>query len=204
MGWTIELDQPAIRDLAKFDQPTARRVLALKSFRIQAVALVLAGLISLPVHADVIPGRWEKVAVLESSSPITVELKNGDRIKGQFQGLSSSDLELLGSAGRAVIPKSDIRTVIFPSEDGLGDGALKGAAIGAAVAFGASLIGLAIRGTGGNADDGVSEGLVGVGVSAGIGAGLGIAVDAATKTEGIVLYRAPENPQHSKRKDVGR
>ena len=195
MGWTIELDRQSVRDLQKLDRPTARRVLALKSFRIQAIALILAGLISLPVQAGVIPGRWEKVAVLESSSPITVELKNGDRIKGQFQGLSSSDLELLSHAGRAVIPKPDIRTVMIPSEDGLGDGAWKGAAIGAAVAFGASLIGLAIRGTGGNADDGALEGLVGVGVSAGIGAGLGIAVDAAKKTEGIVLYKASENPQ---------
>ena len=194
MGWTIELDREAVRDLEKFDQPKARRVLALKSFRIRAVPLILVGLISLPTHAEVIPGRWEKVAVLDTESPITVELKNGDRIQGQFRGLSSSDLEILSPAGRAVIPKPDVQTVTFPSKDGLGDGAWKGAAIGAAVAFGASLIGLAIRGSGGNADDGVLEGLVGVGVSAGIGAGLGIAVDAATRTEGIVLYMAPENP----------
>lgn len=166
----------------------------MKSFRFQAVSLILAGPISLPVHAEVIPGRWEKVAVLEMASPITVELKNGDRIKGRFRGLSSSDLELLSPAGRAVIPKTDIQVITCPSKDGLGDGAWKGAAVGAAVAFGASLIGLAVRGTGGSADDGALEGVVGVGVSAGIGAGLGIAVDAATKTGDIVLYKTPENP----------
>lgn len=69
----------------------------MKSFRIPTVSLILAGLISLPAQAEVIPGRWEKVAVLEMASPITVELKNGDRIVGQFRGLSSSDLELLSS-----------------------------------------------------------------------------------------------------------
>ena len=167
----------------------------MKSFRIQAVSLILGGLISLPAHAEVIPGRWEKVAVLEMASPITVELKNGDRIVGQFRGLSSSDLELLSPAGRAVIPKTDIQAITRPSNDGLVDGAWKGAAVGAAVAFGASLIGLAIRGTGANAEDGAMEGVVGVGVSAGIGAGLGIAVDAAKKTGDIVLYRASGKPQ---------
>lgn len=165
----------------------------MKVFRIQAVSLILGGLISMPAHAEAIPGRWEKVEVLEMASPITVELKTGDRIVGQFRGLSSSDLELRSPAGRAVIPKTDIQVITRPSKDGLGDGAWKGAAVGAAVAFGASLIGFAIRGTGGNADDSALEGVVGVGVSAGIGAGLGIAVDAATKTDDIVLYKAPEN-----------
>ena len=28
MGWTIELDREAVRDLAKFDRPVARRILA--------------------------------------------------------------------------------------------------------------------------------------------------------------------------------
>jgi len=62
----------------------------MKSFRIQAVSSILGGLISLPAHAEVIPGRWEKVEVLETASPITVELKNGDRIVGRFRGLFAS------------------------------------------------------------------------------------------------------------------
>ena len=114
----------------------------MKSCRIQIVSLILAGLISLPARAEVIPGRWEKVVALETASPITVELKNGDRIKGQFRGLSSSDLELLNAAGRALIPGADIQTITLPAKDGLGDGVLKGAAIGAGVAGGLSLIGI--------------------------------------------------------------
>ena len=37
----------------------------MKSCRIQILALILAGLISMPAHAEVIPGRWEKVSALE-------------------------------------------------------------------------------------------------------------------------------------------
>ena len=34
MGWTIELDREAVRDLAKFDPPVARRILALLHGRV--------------------------------------------------------------------------------------------------------------------------------------------------------------------------
>ena len=91
----------------------------MKSCRIQLVSLILAGLISMPAHAEVIPGRWEKVSALEMASPIVVELNAGDQIKGQFRGLSASDLDLLSPSGWAVIPKSDIRTITSPSKDGL-------------------------------------------------------------------------------------
>ena len=37
MGWKIELDREAVRDLAKFDQPTARRVLAFLHGRVAAL-----------------------------------------------------------------------------------------------------------------------------------------------------------------------
>ena len=81
----------------------------MKSSRTQVFILLLAGLLAQPVTAGVIPGRWEKVSTLEMTSPITAELKNGDRIRGQFRRLSPSALELRSRAGRAVIPKSDIR-----------------------------------------------------------------------------------------------
>ena len=109
----------------------------MKSCRTQILSLILGGLIAQPVQAEVIPGRWEKVSAMEMASPIVVELKSGDRIKGQFRGLSASDLELLSPAGWAVIPKSDIRTITSPSKDGLGDGAKIGAGIGAGIVVGA-------------------------------------------------------------------
>ena len=97
----------------------------MKSCRIQIVSLILAVLIFIPAHAEAIPGRWEKVSALEIASPIKVELKNGDRIQGQFRGLSVSDLELLSPAGWATIPRMDIQTITIPSKDGVGDGAWK-------------------------------------------------------------------------------
>ena len=72
---------------------------SMKSCRIQVVFLILAGLISMPAHAEVMAGRWEKVAVLEMASPITVELQKGDRINGQFRGLSPSAMAVLSPAG---------------------------------------------------------------------------------------------------------
>ena len=137
------------------------------------------------------PGRWEKVSALEMASTITVELKKGDRIHGQFRGLSASALELLNPAGRAVIPKTDIQTVNLPSKDGLGDGAWKGAAVGAAVGGGLTLIGIATVEESTKTDT-AFQGLILGALLTGIGVGLGIAVDAATETEDTVLYKAPQ------------
>ena len=172
----------------------------MKSHRNQILTLVLVVLITQPAHARVIPGRWEKVSNLDLRMPITVELKNGDRTKGQFRGLSPSDLELLSPAGRAVIPKTDIQTITAPSKDGLGNGVGIGAAIGAGLGLGA--FGLAARTRGGVDSATLPATLLVIGgLGAGIGAGIGVAVDAATKTEDIVLYEAPGNPQRSKHRD---
>ena len=166
-----------------------------KSCRSHLVSLFLAGLISMPAHAAVIPGRWEKVSALQMASPITVKLKNGDRIKGQLRGLSTSSLELLSPAGRVVIPKTDIHTITLPWKDGLGDGAWKGAAVGAGVGGGIGWFGWE--------SDGISNteialrGLIVAALSAGIGAVVGIAADATTKPEDFVVYKAPFVPSTS-------
>ena len=173
----------------------------LKSCRIQSVSLILAVLISMPAHAEVIPGRWEKVSALEMALPITVELKNGDRIKGQFRGLSPSDLELLSPAGWAAIPRTDIQTITLPSKDGLRDGAWKGAVPGLAFAGGLALIGIAI-GEGEETNTEIAFQALALGaLLAGIGAGIGVAADAATKPEDIVLYIAPGTPRRPQQND---
>ena len=163
----------------------------MKSSRTQVFVLLLAGLLAQPATAGVIPGRWEKVSTLEMASPITAELKNGDRIRGQFRRLSPSALELRSRAGRAVIPTSDIRTITTPSKDGLGNGAGIGAAIGAGLALGA--FSLAVRTRGGLDGDTWPFLMIG-GIGASIGAGIGAAADAATKGEPIVVYKAPGTP----------
>lgn len=166
-------------------------ITTMKSNRTQALVLLLAGLIAQPVTAGVIPGRWEKVSTLEMASPITAELKNGDRIRAQFLRLSPSALELRSRAGRAVIPKSDIRTITVPSKDGLGNGAGIGAAIGAGLALGTFFV--AVRTVSG-LDGDTGPYLVMGGIGAGIGASIGAAADAATQGEPIVVYIAPRTP----------
>lgn len=162
----------------------------MKTCRIRSLALILAGLTSMPAHAEVIPGRWEKVAALQVTFPITVETKDGDRIKGQFEDLSDTDLMLVTNVSRAVIPKEDIETITTQPKDGLADGTLIGGGIGVGVMMSA----LAVK------SDHDLNGLgmlMMAGIGFGIGAGLGVATDAATKGEGIVVYKAPRDPSTS-------
>ena len=76
------------------------------NYRTVVIALILVSLLSFPVRAQgIIPGRWEKVEALELGSPITVELKNGDRLGGHFEGLSPSKLLLRTNSAQAAIPR---------------------------------------------------------------------------------------------------
>ncbi len=116
----------------------------MKSCRIQFLTLLLAGLIAQPTHAEVIPGRWEKVSDLDLGTPITVELKNGDRVEGDFEGLSASDVDLETHSARAVIPKTDVQTIATQKKGGAGNGARNGAIIGAAVGAGIGAVGMMV------------------------------------------------------------
>lgn len=155
--------------------------------QIRLLAVILAGLISVPARAEVIPGRWEKVAALQAAFPITVETKDGDRIKGHFEDLSDTDLMLLTNYSRAVIPKEDIETITTRTEDGLADGTLIGGGIGVGVMMSA----LAVKS---DHDLNALGMLTMAGIGAAIGAALGAATDAATKGEAIVVYKAPGTP----------
>ena len=173
------------------------RFQTMKSVRIQIVSLLLAGLISMPAHGEVIAGRWEKVSALELGTPITVELKNGDQVEGTFEVLSASEVEVATHFARAVIPKEDIQTIATQKKGGAASGARKGAIIGAAtgaaIGVGTLLYTEANRSTGENLR--VEVFLLGIpAVVAGIGAALGIAVGAVTQSEAIVVYQAARAP----------
>ena len=158
--------------------------------QIQIIVLILAGLILQPAHAEVIPGRWEKVCDLKLGTPVRVELKNGDQVVGDFAGLSVSEVEFKTNTARAVIPKADIQSIITQRRDGLGDGA----AIGAGIGFGLGLgtMGIAVlRGVNVVDDPGATVAVLVVG---GLGAAMGAAFDSGTKTDAIVVYKAPETP----------
>ena len=166
-----------------------------KSCRIQLISMMLAGLISMPAHGEVIPGRWEKVSALELGTPITVELKNGDQVEGTFEGLSASEVELGTHFARAVIPKTAIQAIATQKKGGAAYGARKGAVIGAATgtAIGVGILLLAKLDGGESLREDVI--LLGIPtVASGIGTVLGIAVGAVIKSDAIVVYKAPRTP----------
>ena len=100
-----------------------------KPARIQTTSLALIGMLSLPIQAQVIPGRWEKALDLAAGQPIHVNLKNGDWIEGKFEGLSSSGLSLRTNSARAVIPRADIERITTREADSRRNGTLIGAGI---------------------------------------------------------------------------
>lgn len=159
----------------------------MKSFRSLTISATLAAMLSVSAKAEVIPGRWEKVSSLAVAWPISVELKNGDRIRGNYGGLSESNLSLATNSARAVIPKVDIQTITTRPRDGVASGVKAGAALGAGLVCGiAAAYVIAER----RAKPMWVLSLTPVGAA--VGAGIGAAVDAALNPRPIVLYIAPE------------
>ena len=157
----------------------------MKIFRIAVIVLILVGLLSVPAQAQVIPGRWEKVEALGVGPRITVELKNGDRIEGQFGGLSPSELSLFTGSAQAAIPRADIERITTRETDPLTNGPLIGAGIGAGIGLGHAMAVTGVRG-----EEFVPVATVLSLIWTGIGALAGWGVDAIIWKE-IVLYQAP-------------
>jgi len=139
---------------------------------------------SVLVHADVIPGRWEKVEAQAPGTGLTVVMKSGDRFDCTFEEVQMDTLVVETGAGERRVPKVDIQRLETsePVRDPAKDGTLKGAAIGAiagGVFFG--IVGGGIRGPRDGAGRAIARalviGAVGAGIGAGGGAALGFAVD---------------------------
>ena len=81
----------------------------MKNSRTAVIVLILVGLLSIPAQAQVIPGRWDKLVALAIETLITVDLKSGDRIEGNFEGLSPSELSLRTGSAQA----ADLNTARF-------------------------------------------------------------------------------------------
>ena len=152
----------------------------MRNSRTVAIVLILVGLLSVPARPEVIPGRWEKVEALKLGPRITVELKNGNRLEGQFEELSPPELLLRTGSAQAAVPRADIERIITREADSLRDGALLGAVAGAGI-----IVSLAA------AHDNFSPiELIYTAIAAGAGAAIGLGIDTTKKTE-VVLYRAP-------------
>ena len=101
----------------------------MKKSRTAVIVLILVGLLAVPAQAQVIPGRWEKVEAL-STPTIIVQLKNGNRIEGKFDGLSPSELFLITHSAQAKIPRVEIQSIATREIDSRWNGALIGAGVG--------------------------------------------------------------------------
>ena len=133
----------------------------MRNYRIVAIILILVGQLSVPAQAQVIPGRWEKVEALQLGPQITVGLKNGDRIEGQFEELSPSELLLRTGTAQAAILRAEIQRISTREADRLDEGAI----LGAGVCAGFALVGHAMS------ESSLSDKtLLGVTLMAGIGA----------------------------------
>ncbi len=130
------------------------------------------------LHADVIPGRWEKVEAQAPGTGLTVIMKSGDWFDCAYKELQMDTLVVETGAGERRIPKVAIQRLetseLVP--DPVKDGTLKGAVIGAVVA--GVLGGLACDGFLCDRSEGVA---VGAGIGAGFGAAIGLTIDYEVK-----------------------
>ena len=159
----------------------------MKNSRTAVIVLILVGLLSIPAQAQVIPGRWEKLAALAIETLITVDLKSGDRIEGNFEGLSPSELSLRTGSAQAAIPRSEIQKITARQHDRRWNTTLIGAGIGAGIGFGT------VVARAGGWEKGEEFAAYGWGISllgAGIGALVAYTADALIMEE-VVLYQAP-------------
>lgn len=83
-------------------------------------------------HAPVVPGSWDRVAMLRPGSRVVVTLIDGGQLEGVFRALGPGGLDLTDSAGRDVgVARSNIRRIVARGRpDDLTNGALIGAGIG--------------------------------------------------------------------------
>ena len=141
-----------------------------------------------PIQAQVIPGRWEKLDSQPAGKEIIVILKAGDRLECALKESGTNDLTVVTSTGSELtIAKSEVREIESQEriKDNLNNGALIGMGIGLGVVV--ALLAVAASGEGevlASAKWGVPL------LDIGAGLGVGMAIDASQqRTE--VLCQAP-------------
>lgn len=154
--------------------------------RLAAVLLAVVSVLTTEIQASVIPGRWEKVATIPQGLPIVVILTGGDRIEGTFVRTDDRSVQLENARGVPVaLPKSTIsmiRTQDKFENDGLGNGAIIGGAVGAAVSIVPFLIAVE--------DNATASGFISMGFVTGTGMAIGMGIDALIKAP-VVFYSSP-------------
>ena len=135
------------------------------------------------VQAGTIPGRWEKVDLLQEDVFIQVELKGGEVIRGRFQSSDAAELILIDDSGSSKrFPKQGVLSVNRPKSLGKSIGIWAAVGAGAGLAAAAALLGA----TGGSDETGQ---ILGIGLAIGVGSGAAIGGVIASGSE--ILYKAP-------------
>lgn len=153
-----------------------------------AMALLLLGC-TMPVSAQVIPGRWEKVDNLPAESEIIIKTRYGEVVECMY---FSSDRETLlivetGARGQRRILKSSVEKVTASKyDDRLTNGALIGLSAGAG--FGALLASISRSASLGNS---AGDRVLGAAVFGVLGMGVGALIDYEHRGR-EVLYEAPK------------
>ena len=116
---------------------------------------------------------WDNVQSLSAGVKLSVETKDGRKIKGKLDNISSSEINLIGGDGKAIsLKKEDIRRIYRFSKGLKAKSILIGTGLGAGVGAGAALL---LLGATGGSDD--TSGIIATGLL--IGAGVGAAIGAA-------------------------
>jgi hypothetical protein len=149
---------------------------------------------TVPLQAEVLPDRWEKVEQLQPGTSITIKLKTGDRLEGAFKSVSPDAVVFTeGSAQERIVPKSVVRKIETSAKvpDRLRNGVLIGLLAGVAAGI-IAMVAYANAVTNGPVywdEDGPAYLLGAALVGGGIGVASGVIVDASIKGH-EVLFQA--------------
>lgn len=134
------------------------------------------------------PGNWGKVESLPRGTEISVKMRFGDKMKGEYMGLDADAIRLNIDSKERTYPKKDIGEVrLLNVSDSNLNGVLTGFAIGAVplgILFG--------KYAENEIDEGARGALMGIAMGGGFGALVGYLWDNLDKgTE--IIYCAPQN-----------
>jgi hypothetical protein len=150
-----------------------------------ALLCALVTAIAQTATAQEIAGSFEQLQVLvKPGDTVTVRDATGVETKGTIAALSSSTLALLTADTRLELSENDVSTIKQRRSDSLANGALIGAAGGAAFATTALII---FR----DNDLDASEVALVLGLYSAMGTGIGVAVDALIRREHVIFRRQP-------------
>lgn len=144
---------------------------------------------STPAMAQQVSSDWSAVTAISSGEKISVELKDGKKMKGRLRSVSDSILTLDRGSKTTDVSRDSIARV-YRMAGAAGKSVGKAAAIGAAIGGGAG-VGLGIS-AGGYEDlsRGELAGILGA-VGAGLGAGIGAIVGGlGSKEKRVLIYES--------------